>query len=1518
MLKQLSRILQGCFITSLALFAVIKTKAQTTPSVKPQENVTLPGIGGGQTVAPVPLAYAGGIPLNYVRTYTADIPVADAVFLSSNTRSLREVKQTTAYFDGLGRPLQTVGKKMAANGNDMVTPVIYDAFGREAQQYLPYVSTTNTGTFKTDPFNEQKNFYTNTPPNPSMQGELMFYSQTQFEASPLNRVLKTMAPGNSWGGNGRGVTMSYEIAGANEVRLWNIVSTGLVLPTSTAFYLANELFRTITTDEQGKRVVEYKDKEGKVLLKKVEIKHDGAADITSHAGWLSTYYIYDDLSNLRMVLQPLAVEKLIAASWAFDGASFSVSTIAKELCFIYEYDKRNRMIVKKVPGAGEVYMVYDQRDRLVMTQDANMRTGTVKWMVTKYDTKNRPFETGLWNNNGNTHAQHQTAADASSNYPLTTSGYEELSKTYYDDYTWINGGLGLPSGTGSFNTTSVNGTNFLTVYNQTPDYAQQITPTQMTVGMVTGTRVKVLGTASTFLYTITYYDEKGRPIQEQTTNSNGGYDIATSQYDFAGKVLRTHQLHKLNTSTTAIEQLSYNYYDDAGRVVKTSKKLNGGAEKTISRSEYNVMGQLKTKKLGNRPGTSIDSLAALDYDYNIRGWLTGINRNYARAESAQGITANWFGMELNYDYGFTKDGQAYGLYNGNISGIKWRSTGDGEYRSYGFGYDPANRLLYADFNQRIGAANWNKTITANLTIDFSMSMGNAIDPATAYDANGNIKQMQQRGVVINASPQIDNLTYSYVTNTNKLDKVIDGITVDNKLGDFKDGTNGTTTDYSYDNNGNLTLDNNKAISSITYNHLNLPSLITITGKGTITYTYDAGGNKLKKVTVENPTSANGNKTITTITNYIGGFVYESKTFAPAYNPTTDYTDRLQFFGHEEGRVRALYTNGTSNIINGFTYDYMIKDHLGNVRMVLTEEQKATYYPASTLEGTYSPTDPQANSMINEEKKYYNIDNSKVVLESSIPSWGTETLANTKLYYNHNDVPPLLPNPNYPSGVSPTQTTGSTKLYKLHAQVNKTGLEFIMKVMAGDKVDIFGRSYYLNTTNITNANSTLLDLSTLMANLLLAPVNPIGAKGVSGSQLNTWNNGLVPATFFRGNNNEPTTTVPKAYINYIFLDEQFRYAGGGFSRVGSSGTVKDHWNVDAAALQNINVPKNGYLFVYVSNESNLDVFFDNLQVVHKPGPLIEETHYYPFGLVMSGISSQALPSNAPNRIKFNGYEQQNKEFSDGSGLEWYDYKHRFYDNQIGRFFTQDRLADEYVYYSPYQFAGNEVPNAIDLDGLEPLRSNDSKKRYEQAYNQSLQTPKQNSNTPLLTGTAAVTKGDIGTAAFEFKLFNVKVGVTSSHNEQDVVGVRDNQPVADGTNPQTLDKQTRNGASIGVGVVGVSDQDVTTTNTMTGQSKTESVQEVNVGPVTFNSNDESKLQFQFKAGFGYGIELSGSVNFGGTNGAMMPPSMQDNRIDNTSNKIVVPKLNITPPAAPAPSGKPLVLQPPTQKPFTFRPF
>jgi len=256
---------------------------------------------------------------------------------------------------------------------------------------------------------------------------------------------------------------------------------------------------------------------------------------------------------------------------------------------------------------------------------------------------------------------------------------------------------------------------------------------------------------------------------------------------------------------------------------------------------------------------------------------------------------------------------------------------------------------------------------------------------------------------------------------------------------------------------------------------------------------------------------------------------------------------------------------------------------------------------------------------------------------------------------------------------------------------------MIKVMAGDHVDILGKSYYLNTTAITNTNSTTLTALALMTDMLLAPANAAAAKGITASQLNTINSSLIPSSFFRGSNSEPTTTVPKAYINYIFLDENFKYAGGGASRVGVSGSVKDHWTSDAQ-LQNITVPKNGYIFVYVSNESNFDVFFDNLQVIHKPGPILEETHYYPFGLTIAGISSKAA-LGLENKYRWNkGSELQNKEFSDGSGLELYETNYRSLDPQIGRFWQIDPIDGLTQNGSLYAYSENNPISFTDALGL----------------------------------------------------------------------------------------------------------------------------------------------------------------------------------------------------------------------------
>lgn len=764
---------------------------------------------------------------NYIVTYTPRQAFSSGEDLSSKTAG--EVMQSVQYFDGLGRPLQTVQTKGSPGADkDIVIPIEYDAFGREARKYLPYASTSKDGSYKATGPGDQLSFYQSPPAGvPTIPSP---YAQTVFESSPLNRVLEQGAPGNPWQpysaaitGSGRTVKEEYSTntaTGDRSVRLFR-ADAGTVAEqrtlSSPGNYGASQLYLTITKDENwtiGKigTTEEYKDKEGRVVLKRVW---------ESESVRLSTYYVYDDFGNLSFVLPPGS------------GADGATPDQAKQdlWCYQYRYDGRNRLVEKKVPGKGWDLMVYNKLDQLVLTQDPLQRINH-QWIVTKYDALGRVIITGLWNAGSlisratlqdSIYAAAQwDVRDPANNTTQNPSGYvissypapsSFLVLNYYDDYTFPGATVFGPAAP-----------------NTSLGQSAQVK------GLLTGTRVNVLHTG-TLLLTANYYDSKGRVVQSKSQNHLAGTDIVDNTYSFTDELLTSVRTHTAGGQTTTIAN-RYTY-DHMGR--RTESRQSTGAanapEVLLSKLDYNEVGQLKSKAIG-------DGLQTLNYAYNERGWMRTMTSS-----------SNLFYLDLRYN---TPD-SGTPQFNCNISQMQYLTTKVSQpgYKTFGYTYDKLNRLTVAASTQ------------------------GALDEQISYDQMGNITQLVRGGTGGGT------LTYSgYEGNQ------------------LKTVTGYSARSYLYDANGNARSDGMG--KNITYNMLNLPRSVTSGTTTVATYTYDAGGNKLKN------TGTDGTW------DYVKGIVYKD--------------NAIDFVSTEEGRVKL--TGGAWN------YEYHLKDHLGNTRVSIDKFQGA--------------------------------------------------------------------------------------------------------------------------------------------------------------------------------------------------------------------------------------------------------------------------------------------------------------------------------------------------------------------------------------------------------------------------------------------------------------------------------------------------------------------------------------------------------------------------------------------------
>lgn len=868
------------------------SQSYTTPSLSANKTYYLAYVHTGTACITAKVPIRVNV-YNENETWIRKYAVRDSVLLEQNLRgSVHKVAyKETDYFDGLGRPMQKVAIAASVNGNDMITPIVYDAIGREYRSYLPYPNTAaSVGNYKSDALTKHASYYT------AQFGDSFGYSESQYEASPLSRVTKQSNPGNAWRmGSGRELEFNEKTNNANEdVRIWTVNASGF--PVSSAAYTGGSLWRKESRDENKQRVVEYFDKLNRLILKKVQVA-DTVSLSTHHDGWMCTYQVYDDFGRLRVVIPPKAVGHLKSQTWA--TATSTDATFANAQYYRYSYDERGRMVSKQLPGKGLEEMVYDLNDRLVAYRDARMAAAN-QWQYTKYDALNRVVMTGivthtitraslqtlvngLGNNNAVINATSgKTGTTNAGGYPTASHGNGEtlvLTVMYYDHYLFRKSTLthSLPGG-----------------------YGPQSNKTH---GLLTGKLVRNMDTGVRY-ETAIYYDAQGRVIQTMADHhvSTGTIRVST-KYDFENKPVET--ITQYGSTHTITRGMTYN---NAGQVIQTSHRIGTGATVILASLQYNDLGQVTTKTF---PGASN---AAINFTYNIRGWLRKIN-DPALSNSATKL----FAQELFYETGGTTNN-----WNGNISGVNWRGRDDVQ-RQYRYAYDPANRITAATYTVPTAVAENTRYNVSGIT----------------YDLNGNITAMQRRNqMTATTYGLVDNLTYSYDTHGNRLLQVADAVAgATHTSKDFKERS---TTNYGYDLNGNLTSNADKEITAISYFHHNLPREITLSGTNRkVVYQYDAEGNKVRETQHNGVTS--------TIRDYVGEFVLVGG------------TGTIDHLVHEEGRVTQ--ESGT------FKYEFFVKDHLGNVRQVLKG-------PETTSGGVFRLATMEPENAEEEKKYFTNLDESR--------------------------------------------------------------------------------------------------------------------------------------------------------------------------------------------------------------------------------------------------------------------------------------------------------------------------------------------------------------------------------------------------------------------------------------------------------------------------------------------------------------------------------------------------------------
>lgn len=1160
------------------------------------------------------------------RNYVVENTVAKPGVTSEAALSMPvgDLLQTITYTDGAGKIEQIVGTQASPTKTDLVQPFQYDGLGRESIKKLAYTSTGTNGHFRTNASGEQKVFYQ------SGKNDDFALSETQYELSPLSRPIKQGGVGTDWQiSTGRITEASWRTNQLQEIRRW-VYDPATGKADGRGFYDYNaasgELSVTEATDKTGPTPGGLKVLEFKDYQGRVvckKVQQSSTAPATD-ADWQITYYVYDEYGQLRYLLPPSAVKQI--------GETGKVTTI-----WVLDPAVDTDFLTKLVFA-----YQYDNKGRL-----AEKRVPGAEPVYYVYNRYNQPILTQQGRQREIYRSDNITYAAGQWNY----TKYDELGRV-------ITTGLYLHGAV-------VSQSSMQALVDAQPAWFET---RSVAAGSVQGYTNTAFPTANIVPLTVSYYDDYNYPgalafvtgpcssnasfftrLRGQQTGAkiklldSDQWLTTTTYYDQDGNVIETLTENHLRISSGSPngKDIVFNCYDWSGKLLSSELRH----ENPLAISQKNRI--VRTRDVYDHTGTLKETYLQVDngieerigaYGYNALGEMTSkqIGRGLQTGTALQTVDykyniKGWL-ISINSDNGGlvlnTAQNDKFGL---ELSYTTAPSSGPTTTARYD-GNIIAQRWISGFDNAKRGYNYTYDPISRLTSAAYSAkdAAGNDISgedyslPSVSYDINGNIKTLQRKGINSAAGQPV---TYGLVDDLQYKLKADNQAVEGNRLINVRDLT-------------------------VTTSAQTVPGVARDFMEGnidpaTIEYLYDKSGNLTR----------DNNKKVTSIEyNYMG---------LPSQIVFNDDNNRRIVYRYDGAgikRQRIIYTRDAG----GNPLPPITSDYVGGMLYVNNVLQ---FIP--TAEGRWLPAEvlPQSAAAQGAYEYHYtdHLGSLRMALRqvADVPAY-TATMETSQAQIEEATF----------DNVSTTRDATYFRTGSRAAKVNQQkvlGPWRTLSLVKGDKVGAKAYGFY---TGSSNTNRTPLQL-------FLQAYG--GNYPVTGEK--TGNNYPRLQIGVSANIAQPTTTsgVPVAYLKWLFYDNNGNLvpSASGIRQITTAATTSWELLSIPATWQ---APTDGSLQVFVANESETSVWFDDVEIKYTPDLIAQEVHYDPWGLELVGIGESGNPEC---KWKF-----QNKEMEDALALFWQDFGARYYDPQLGRWHSVDP-ADQFA--SGYVGMGNNPVIGTDPDG-----------------------------------------------------------------------------------------------------------------------------------------------------------------------------------------------------------------------------